>query len=29
MALKKKDKFSTFLSEIAANLKESAYFFAD
>src|SRR5690242_18650696 len=29
MALKKKDKFSIYLSEIAANLKESAYYFAD
>ncbi|MDP4105581.1 MAG: DUF47 domain-containing protein, partial [Bacillota bacterium] len=29
MALKKKDKFSIFLSEIAANIKESAYYFAD
>lgn len=29
MALKKKDKFSTYLGEIAANLKESAYYFAD
>jgi uncharacterized protein len=29
MALKKKDKFSIFLTEIAANIKESAYYFAD
>lgn len=29
MAAKKKDKFSILLSEIALNLKESAYFFAD